>query len=519
MNRPAFWRVPEYSLSAHHLRIPRNIGLFVFTSRLGEVMNNSSPQAIATGAVTSALSQMPDVMELAQLFNSAGFEFAIVGGPVRDLILDREINDLDFTTNAKPEQILNLVTPWADTVWDIGIAFGTIGARRKDFQVEITTYRSEIYNEESRKPEVTFGTSLDDDLIRRDFTINAMAVRLPELTFVDPFGGVDDLSKRVIRTPREPELSFSDDPLRMMRAARFASQLGFTPVVDVLLAATEMSERIKIVSAERVRDEFSKLIMGAQPTLGLEILEGTKLAEHVIPELPALQLEIDEHHKHKDVYEHSLIVLQQAIDLETSHEPNCEPDLVLRLAALLHDIGKPKTRRFESGGGVSFHHHEVVGAKIARKRLTAMRYPGDVIDSVCKLTELHLRFHGYGQGQWTDSAVRRYVRDAGEELNRLHKLTRADCTTRNPRRAAILSATYDDLEERIATLAQQEELNSIRPDLDGNDIMEILNVPSGPMIGKAYNHLLNVRLDEGPLTREQAIERLTAWWNAQSKND
>ena len=519
MNRPAFWRVPEYSLSAHHLRIPRNIGLFVFTSRLGEVMNNSSPQAIATGAVTSALSQMPDVMELAQLFNSAGFEFAIVGGPVRDLILNREINDLDFTTNAKPEQILNLVTPWADTVWDIGIAFGTIGARRKDFQVEITTYRSEIYNEESRKPEVTFGTSLDDDLIRRDFTINAMAVRLPELTFVDPFGGVDDLSKRVIRTPREPELSFSDDPLRMMRAARFASQLGFTPVVDVLLAATEMSERIKIVSAERVRDEFSKLIMGAQPTLGLEILEGTKLAEHVIPELPALQLEIDEHHKHKDVYEHSLIVLQQAIDLETSHEPNCEPDLVLRLAALLHDIGKPKTRRFESGGGVSFHHHEVVGAKIARKRLTAMRYPGDVIDSVCKLTELHLRFHGYGQGQWTDSAVRRYVRDAGEELNRLHKLTRADCTTRNPRRAAILSATYDDLEERIATLAQQEELNSIRPDLDGNDIMEILNVPSGPMIGKAYNHLLNVRLDEGPLTREQAIERLTAWWNAQSKND
>lgn len=519
MNRPVFWRVPEYSLSAHHLRIPRNIGLFVFTSRLGEVMNNSSPQAIATGAVTSALSQMPDVMELAQLFNSAGFEFAIVGGPVRDLILNREINDLDFTTNAKPEQILNLVTPWADTVWDIGIAFGTIGARRKDFQVEITTYRSEIYNEESRKPEVTFGTSLDDDLIRRDFTINAMAVRLPELTFVDPFGGVDDLSKRVIRTPREPELSFSDDPLRMMRAARFASQLGFTPVVDVLLAATEMSERIKIVSAERVRDEFSKLIMGAQPTLGLEILEGTKLAEHVIPELPALQLEIDEHHKHKDVYEHSLIVLQQAIDLETSHEPKCEPDLVLRLAALLHDIGKPKTRRFESGGGVSFHHHEVVGAKIARKRLTAMRYPGDVIDSVCKLTELHLRFHGYGQGQWTDSAVRRYVRDAGEELNRLHKLTRADCTTRNPRRAAILSATYDDLEERIATLAQQEELNSIRPDLDGNDIMEILNVPSGPMIGKAYNHLLNVRLDEGPLTREQAIERLTVWWNAQSKND
>ena len=482
-------------------------------------MNNSSPQAIAVASVTAALNQMSDVMELAQLFQNGGFEFAIVGGPVRDLILNRDISDLDFTTNANPDQILNLVKPWADKVWDVGIAFGTVGARRKDFQVEITTYRSEVYSEESRKPEVSFGTTLEDDLVRRDFTINAMAVRLPELTFVDPFGGVEDLSRRVIRTPREPELSFSDDPLRMMRAARFASQLGFTPVVDVLLAATEMSERINIVSAERVRDEFSKLIMGAQPTLGLEILEGTKLAEHVIPELPALQLEIDEHHKHKDVYEHSLIVLQQAIDLESSHEPSSAPDLVLRLAALLHDIGKPKTRRFESGGGVSFHHHEVVGAKIVRKRLTAMRYPGEVIDAVCKLTELHLRFHGYGQGQWTDSAVRRYVRDAGEELVRLHKLTRADCTTRNPRRAAILSATYDDLEERIATLAQQEELNSIRPDLDGNDIMEILNVPSGPMIGKAYNHLLNVRLDEGPLTREQAIERLTTWWNAQSKND
>jgi poly(A) polymerase len=501
---------------AHQVRIPTNIGLFVITSRLGQVMNNSSPQSIATKAVTTALGQMPDVMELAQLFQETGFELAIVGGPVRDLILNREITDLDFTTNASPEEVIKLITPWADTVWDIGIAFGTVGLRRKDFQVEITTYRSEIYNEESRKPEVSFGTSLNDDLIRRDFTINAMAVRLPELIFVDPFGGIEDLSKKLIRTPREPELSFTDDPLRMMRAARFASQLGFTPVVDVLLAATEMSERIKIVSAERVRDEFSKLIMGENPIAGLEILEGTKLAEHIIPELPALQLEIDEHHKHKDVYEHSLIVLQQAIDLETKHVPKCEPDLVLRLAALLHDIGKPKTRRFESGGGVSFHHHEVVGAKIARKRLTAMRYPGDLIDSVCKLTELHLRFHGYGQGQWTDSAVRRYVRDAGDELVRLHKLTRADCTTRNPRRAAILAATYDDLEDRIAILTEQEELNSIRPDLDGNEIMQILNVSSGPVIGKAYNYLLNVRLDEGPLSREEATERLKAWWSTQT---
>jgi poly(A) polymerase len=479
-------------------------------------MDNSSPQAIATSAVTTALEAMTDVIELSRIFDEAGFEFAIVGGSVRDLILNRKISDLDFTTNAVPDQILKLVTPWADTVWDIGIAFGTVGARRKDFQVEITTYRSEIYQDESRKPEVTFGSTLDEDLIRRDFTINAMAVRLPSVTFVDPFGGIDDLFKKVIRTPRQPELSFSDDPLRMMRAARFASQLGFTPVVDVLLAATEMSERINIVSAERVRDEFTKLIMGDFPALGMEILEGTKLAQHVIPELPALQLEIDEHHKHKDVYEHSLIVLQQAIDLESTHEPKSEPDLILRLAALLHDIGKPKTRRFESGGGVSFHHHEVVGAKIARKRLTAMRYPGDVIDSVCKLTELHLRFHGYGQGQWTDSAVRRYVRDAGDELVRLHKLTRADCTTRNPRRAAILAATYDDLEDRIAILAEQEELNSIRPDLDGNEIMQILDVPSGPMIGKAYNYLLNVRLDEGPLSREEAIERLTTWWKSQN---
>ena len=479
-------------------------------------MNNSLPQDIATGVVTTALREMSDVMELANEFSRAGYEFAVVGGSVRDLILKRSFTDLDFTTNATPQQIIELVTPWADTVWDVGIAFGTVGVRRKDFQVEITTYRSEIYRDDSRKPEVEFGSTLEGDLVRRDFTINAMAVRLPELVFVDPFGGVADLLKKVIRTPREPELSFSDDPLRMMRAARFASQLGFTPVVDVLLAATDMAQRIEIVSAERVRDEFSKLILGEYPLIGLEILEGTKIAEYVIPELPALQLEIDEHHKHKDVYEHSLIVLQQAIDLETTHEPKCEPDLVLRLAALLHDIGKPKTRKFESGGGVSFHHHEVVGAKIARKRLVAMRYPGDLIDAVCKLTELHLRFHGYGQGQWTDSAVRRYVRDADEQLARLHKLTRADCTTRNQRRAAILSATYDDLEQRIAVLEEQEELKSIRPDLDGNDIMEILGVPSGPKVGKAYNYLLEVRLDEGPLVRDEAIKRLTQWWQAQN---
>jgi poly(A) polymerase len=473
---------------------------------------SASPESVATSVVTSALADMSEVMSLAQLFDDAGFEFAIVGGPVRDLLLNRHLSDLDFTTNATPDEIIKVVTPWADTVWDVGIRFGTVGARRRNLEAEITTYRSEIYRDESRNPEVTFGTDLADDLIRRDFTINAMAVRLPSLEFVDPFGGVSDLMKRVIRTPREPELSFSDDPLRMMRAARFASQLDFTPVVEVLLAATDMADRINIVSAERIRDEFSKLLMGKNATLGLEILDGTKLAEHIIPELPALQLEIDEHHKHKDVYEHSLIVLNQAIALESSHEPAIPPDLTLRLAALLHDIGKPKTRRFESGGGVSFHHHEVVGAKIARKRLIAMRYPNEVIDDVCKLIELHLRFHGYGQGEWTDSAVRRYVRDSGDQLVRLHKLTRADCTTRNQRRALILAATYDDLENRISILAKQEELDAMRPELDGNAIMEILGVPPGPMVGKAYNYLLNLRLDEGLLSHEEAVDRLKAWW-------
>ncbi len=479
-------------------------------------MNTLSPHSVAAGVVTSAVRAMPDVMELANTFAAAGFELALVGGSVRDLILARPITDLDFTTNATPQQINDVVKSWAETVWDVGIAFGTVGVRRKNFKAEITTYRSEIYRDESRKPEVAFGTTLEADLVRRDFTINAFAVLLPELQFVDLFDGVSDLSKKLIRTPREPELSFSDDPLRMMRAARFASQLNFTPVMDLLIAATQMSQRIEIVSAERIRDEFNKLILGEFPTAGLEILDGTKLSQYIMPELPALQLEIDEHHKHKDVYQHSLIVLQQAIALESSHAPQSQPDLVLRLAALLHDIGKPKTRRFETGGGVSFHHHEVVGAKIARKRLIAMRYPTEIIDEVCKLTELHLRFHGYGQGQWTDSAVRRYVRDAGDQLVRLHKLTRADCTTRNARRAAILAATYDDLEERISVLREQEELDSIRPDLDGNDIMEILQVPAGPIVGKAYNYLLEIRLDQGPITREEAIKQLLTWWKSQN---
>ena len=318
--------------------------------------------------------------------------------------------------------------------------------------------------------------------------------------------------RQVIRTPREAQKSFDDDPLRIMRAARFASQLEFTPVADVIIAATELADRIDIVSAERIREELSKLLLGSNPVLGLEILEATNIAERILPEFVALQLEIDEHHRHKDVYEHSLIVLNQAMELERTHQPECEPDLILRLAALLHDIGKPKTRRFEPGGGVSFHHHEIVGAKLARKRLQALRYPTAVIDQVCTLIELHLRFHGYGQGQWTDAAVRRYVRDAGDQLVRLHKLTRADCTTRNQRRALVLAATYDDLESRIQVLAEKEELDALRPDLDGNDIMHILGIPAGPIVGQAYNYLLNVRLDEGPLGREEAIVRLQQWW-------
>jgi poly(A) polymerase len=423
-------------------------------------------------------------------------------------------HDLDLTTDARPERIEHLVRGWADHVWDVGMKFGTVGARKDDLTLEITTYRSESYGADSRKPEVTFGDTLAGDLARRDFTINAMAVRLPSLEFVDLHDGMRDLGDRILRTPIAPQESFGDDPLRMMRAARFVSQLGFTIAPDVLTAIREMAARLEIVSAERIRDELSKLLLGARPRLGLAVLVETGLAAYVLPELPGLQLEIDEHHRHKDVYEHSLIVREQAIDLETSHEPASGPDLVLRLAALLHDIGKPKTRRFESDGGVSFHHHEVVGARMVRKRLTALRYPNEVVDDVGKLTELHLRFHGYGTGEWTDSAVRRYVRDAGDQITRLHKLTRADCTTRNRKRALALQAAYDSLEERIEVLAAQEQLDAIRPDLDGNQIMEILGIAPGREVGAAYNFMLELRLDRGPLGEDEAERELRAWWAA-----
>jgi poly(A) polymerase len=458
------------------------------------------------------LGQLP--AELGELFDSAGHEVALVGGWVRDALLDRGDDDLDLATSARPELTLELLGRWADTVWTVGQAFGTIAARKGDRTIEVTTYRTESYDPASRKPVVDYGDSLDGDLHRRDFTVNAMAVRLPQPDFVDPFGGLDDLAAGILRTPGTPQESFSDDPLRMMRAARFVAQLGFSVDPDVVAAMTDMSERITIVSAERVRDELSRLLLAPHPRAGLELMVRSGLAEHVLPELPALQLEIDEHHRHKDVYQHSLTVLEQAIAMEHRIEDG-GPDLVVRMAALLHDIGKPRTRRFEPGGGVSFHHHEVVGARQARRRLSELRYPNSVVDDVATLTELHLRFHGYAGGEWTDAAVRRYVRDAGPLLSRLHVLTRADSTTRNRVKAAALQASYDDLERRIAVLAEAEELERMRPDLDGNAIMGILGIPPGPKVGQAYRYLLELRTESGPLGEEKAREALLTWWEQQ----
>ncbi|OIV37259.1 CCA tRNA nucleotidyltransferase [Mangrovactinospora gilvigrisea] len=450
--------------------------------------------------------------DLAHRFSAAGHRLALVGGSVRDALLGRLGNDLDFTTDARPEQILALVRGWADAVWDVGIAFGTVGCQKagadgEPLQLEITTYRSEAYDRTSRKPQVSYGDTLEGDLVRRDFTVNAMAVELPGIQFVDPHHGLEDLAAGVLRTPAAPEDSFSDDPLRMMRAARFAAQLGFEVAPEVRAAMTGMADRIDIVSAERVQAELNKLLLAPHPRAGLTLLVETGIAERVLPELPALRLTHDEHHRHKDVYEHTLTVLEQAIDLEEDG-----PDLVLRLSALLHDIGKPRTRRFESDGRVSFHHHEVVGAKMTRSRMRKLKYSKEMVEEVSRLVELHLRFHGYGTGEWTDSAVRRYVRDAGPLLSRLHKLTRSDCTTRNRRKAQALSRAYDALEERIAQLQEQEELDSIRPDLDGNEIMTILGIAPGPEVGQAYKHLLELRLENGPMEHGAAVEALKEWW-------
>ncbi len=457
-----------------------------------------------------------EVLELAELFDAAGHEFALVGGPVRDAFLGRSSSDLDFATSARPDETERLLSTWTRATWDMGREFGTIGGRRGDLVIEITTYRADEYDGVTRKPVVAFGDSLEGDLARRDFTVNAMAVRLPARELVDLHGGLEDLGGGLLRTPVEPEVSFGDDPLRMMRAARFASQLGFDIAPDTFAAMSRMAERIEIVSAERVRDELSKLLIGDSPRAGLAALVDSGLADHVLPELPALKLEVDEHHHHKDVYEHSLTVLDQAIDLETGPDgPVPAPDLILRLAALVHDIGKPPTKRHEPGGGVSFHHHEVVGAKMARKRLQALRFDKDTIKAVTHLVELHLRFHGYVDARWSDSAVRRYVTDAGDQLERLHRLTRADVTTRNRRRAERLSFAYDDLEQRIALLREKEEIDAIRPDLDGNQIMEILGIGPGREVGLAYKHMLELRMEHGPLSPERARAELQAWWEAQ----
>ena len=465
-------------------------------------------------AITSLSKQAPAATDLAKQFKAAGFKLALVGGPVRDAILGRLGNDLDFTTDALPKQSEKILEKWADSVWDIGAAFGTVAGKKGEITVEITTYRSESYDPSSRKPDVEFGKSIEADLARRDFTINAMALELTteQPTFIDLFNGVTDLQNKLIKTPGKPEDSFTDDPLRMMRAARFMSQLNFAVDPAIITAIKNMSSRLEIISAERIRDEFTKIILSAAPRIGITLLVETGLADYFLPEVPKLKLEIDEHHHHKDVYEHSLTVLEQAIGLE---QRLGGPNLTLRLAALLHDIGKPKTKQLIPGGGVSFHHHEVVGARMCKERLKKLRFDNHLINDVAKLTFLHLRFHGYGSGEWTDSAVRRYVRDAGELLTHLHLLTRADCTTRNKKKAEGLARTYDQLEERIQLLMQQEELNKIRPDLSGEQIMEILEIKPSPTVGKAYDFLLELRLEHGPLGEEKAKQALLTWWKEQ----
>ena len=464
-------------------------------------------------ALSSLIERAPLASSLAQSFKAKGFTLALVGGPVRDAILGRLGNDLDFTTNALPLESKKILNEWADNVWDTGIAFGTVAAKRGETTVEVTTYRTEKYEEESRNPDVEFGDTIEGDLSRRDFTVNSMALELtgakPE--FIDPFDGLGDLGKRILRTPASATQSFTDDPLRVMRAARFASQLNFDIHEDVLAAMSSMASRISIISAERVREEFTKLLMSAHPRVGITILVDTGIAELVLPEIPKLRLEIDEHHHHKDVYEHSITVLEQAIAQE---ERLGGPNLVIRLAALLHDIGKPKTRNLIEGGGVSFHHHEVVGARLSKNRMKALRFDNETIDAVETLVALHLRFHGYGDGEWTDSAVRRYVRDAGDLLTHLHVLTRADCTTRNAKKADRLARTYDGLEARIAKLSEEEELSKIRPDLDGAQVMSLLGIKPSADVGKALDFLMELRMEHGPLGEERATDELLQWWKA-----
>ena len=476
---------------------------------------STSVNAATQLAISTLIERAPESTQLAAAFKAAGFKLALVGGPVRDAILGRLGNDLDFTTNAKPAESKKILTSWADTVWEIGAEFGTIAARKGDIEVEVTTYRSESYEVDSRKPDVQFGENIEGDLKRRDFTINAMALELTteSPTFIDLFNGITDLQNKIIKTPGKAEDSFSDDPLRMMRAARFMSQLNFAVDSSVIDAIKKMADRLSIISAERIRDEFVKTLMSPNPRMGITLLVETGLADKFLPEIPKLKLEIDEHHHHKDVYEHTLTVLEQAIALEERLDG---PNLTLRLAALMHDIGKPKTKELIPGGGVSFHHHEVVGSRMTKERLRVLRFDNHVIKDVAKLVFLHLRFHGYGNGEWTDSAVRRYVRDAEDLLIHLHLLTRADCTTRNKKKAESLARIYDQLEERIVQLMMQEELNKIRPDIDGDEIMKILGVKPSPVVGEAYNYLLELRLEHGPLGVEKATQELLTWWRARN---
>ncbi|RSM48831.1 CCA tRNA nucleotidyltransferase [Actinoplanes sp. ATCC 53533] len=458
-------------------------------------------------AVAELLRVSPVADELGRRFGAAGHELHLVGGSVRDALLGRLGDDLDFCTDARPEQTLALVKSWADAIWETGREFGTIGIQKDGLRIEITTFRAEAYDGLTRNPVVEYGDNLLDDLRRRDFTINAMAVSLPAHVFTDPYGGLDDLAAGIIRTPDSPATSFSDDPLRMLRAARFAAKLCFTVDKAVVEAMTEMAADLDRITAERIREEFTKLLCGVDPIAGLRLLVDTGLADRFIPEISGLKLEIDEHAQHKDVYEHTLIVVTNAIRLEG----DAGPDFVLRMAALMHDVGKPATKAVGRDGRVSFHHHEVVGARLTKQRMKAMRFPKDVTSEVVELVALHLRFYGYGRGEWTDSAVRRYVTDAGELLPRLHKLTRSDCTTRNKRKAAALSADYDALEERIARIEAEEDLARVRPDLDGNAIMELLGVPPGPIVGQAWRFLKELRLDRGPLDRDEAEAELQRW--------
>jgi poly(A) polymerase len=456
----------------------------------------------APGPPGALLQVNPVAIELGERFRLAAFQLYLVGGAVRDLLLQRGPGlELDFATDAMPEEIIRLLQGWAERKYLTGIRFGTVGARKGEHDLQITTFRKEVYPEDDRHPHVTFASDLEVDLSRRDFTVNAMAVRVPEREFVDPFGGVRDLAVKLLDTPLDPSVSFGDDPLRMLRAARFASTLELAPAPRVVASMRETADRLSIVSPERIQGELNKLLLSEKPSRGLLLAVETGLAAQFLPELPGLQLEQDPVHRHKDVLRHTFVVVE-----------NCEPDLTLRLAALLHDIGKPATREFTSDG-VQFHHHEVVGARMAEERLRALRYPNDVVADVVRLVELHLRFHSYRMG-WTDAGVRRYVRDAGPLLDRLNQLVRADCTTQNPARAKALAALQDDLELRIARLAEEENLERMRPPLDGVEVMEHLGIAPGPIVGQALAHLLELRIERGPIEKDEAYRLLEEWWKA-----